>query len=67
MMKKLSHSAALLIVLTLSVFNISAQGIPAKSFGTIYQETISWSPFPAFPPEARLAILVGEPKAAGPM
>ena len=66
-MKKLSYSAAaLLIVLILSVFNISAQGIPAKSFGAIYQETISWSPFPAFPPEARLAILVGEPKAAGP-
>ncbi|MES1221025.1 MAG: cupin domain-containing protein [Bacteroidota bacterium] len=66
-MKKLPHcSAVLLVLLASSVFTVSAQGISAKSFGAIYQENITWLPFPAFPPEARLAILVGDPKSAGP-
>ncbi|MDN3546739.1 cupin domain-containing protein [Mucilaginibacter aquaedulcis] len=43
-----------------------AQGISSKKFGVIYQENIKWLQFPAFPPEARLAILVGNPKQAGP-
>jgi quercetin dioxygenase-like cupin family protein len=43
-----------------------AQGLPNNRFGYIYTEDIRWSPFPAFPPEARLAILVGNPKMSGP-
>jgi quercetin dioxygenase-like cupin family protein len=66
-MKKLNH---LLIVLFFVTFvgatNLSAQGLPNKSFGGIYQENIKWSLFPAFPAEARLAILVGNPKQAEP-
>jgi quercetin dioxygenase-like cupin family protein len=66
-MKKLIH---LLIVSFFAVFlnaaSVSAQGLPNKTFGAIYQENIKWSPFPAFPPQARLAVLVGNPKQAEP-
>jgi quercetin dioxygenase-like cupin family protein len=40
---------------------------PGESvFRAILPEDIEWKPFPAFPPSARLAVLVGEPTKAGP-
>jgi quercetin dioxygenase-like cupin family protein len=36
------------------------------AFRSILPEEIDWKPFPAFPPPARLAVLVGEPTQAGP-
>jgi quercetin dioxygenase-like cupin family protein len=36
------------------------------SFRIILSEDIEWKPFPSFPPEARLAVLVGNPSEAGP-
>jgi quercetin dioxygenase-like cupin family protein len=35
-------------------------------FKSILPEDVDWKPFPAFPPAARLAVLVGEPTQAGP-
>ena len=35
-------------------------------FKSILSEEIDWKPFPAFPPSARLAVLVGEPSQGGP-
>jgi quercetin dioxygenase-like cupin family protein len=35
-------------------------------FHAIRPEDIAWKPFPAFPPEARLASLVGDPAKPGP-
>jgi quercetin dioxygenase-like cupin family protein len=35
-------------------------------FRAIHAEDVEWKPFPAFPPEARLAILVGDPMQPGP-
>lgn len=35
-------------------------------FRSILSEDIAWRAFDAFPPEARLAILVGDPAQAGP-
>src|SRR6516162_2188827 len=35
-------------------------------FRSILPEDIDWKPFPAFPPEARLATLVGHPSEPGP-
>ena len=35
-------------------------------FRTLLPEDIDWKPFPAFPPTVRLAVLVGNPSAAGP-
>jgi quercetin dioxygenase-like cupin family protein len=37
-----------------------------SNFRSILPEDIEWKPFPAFPPEARLAVLVGEPTQPGP-
>jgi len=40
---------------------------PGESrFLSILPEDIDWKPFPAFPPSARLAILVGDPRQPGP-
>jgi hypothetical protein len=35
-------------------------------FRSILPEDIEWKPFPAFPPSARLAVLVGHPSEPGP-
>ncbi|MEJ0067021.1 MAG: cupin domain-containing protein [Caulobacteraceae bacterium] len=35
-------------------------------FHAIHAEDIEWRPFAAYPPAARLAILVGDPAKAGP-
>ncbi|HWY14228.1 MAG TPA: cupin domain-containing protein [Rhizomicrobium sp.] len=35
-------------------------------FHAIHAEDIEWKPFPAFPLDARLAILVGDPGKTGP-
>lgn len=34
-------------------------------FKSILPEDVDWKPFPAFPPSARLAVLVGHPSTAG--
>ncbi len=36
------------------------------TFRSVLPEDIDWKPFPAFPPTARLAIVVGEPSEPGP-
>jgi len=35
-------------------------------FRSILPEDIVWKPFPAFPPSARLAVVVGQPSQPGP-
>jgi len=35
-------------------------------FRSILPEDVDWKPFQAFPPSARLAVLIGEPTQAGP-
>jgi hypothetical protein len=35
-------------------------------FKSVLSEDIDWQPFPAFPPSVRLAVVVGQPSAAGP-
>jgi quercetin dioxygenase-like cupin family protein len=37
-----------------------------SAFKAILPEEIDWKPFPAFPPPARLAIVVGQPLQQGP-
>jgi quercetin dioxygenase-like cupin family protein len=46
--------------------NVTNTPARAVSFPFHPPEPIDWQPFPAFPPSARLAILVGEPLKAGP-
>ena len=35
-------------------------------YRSVLPEEIDWKPFPAFPPSARLAIVVGDPSEPGP-
>jgi quercetin dioxygenase-like cupin family protein len=35
-------------------------------FGSTFSEDIEWQPFPAFPPPARLAVVVGDTSEAAP-
>jgi quercetin dioxygenase-like cupin family protein len=37
-----------------------------SKFRSMLPEDIDWKPFPAFPPTARLAVLVGDPTQPGP-
>jgi quercetin dioxygenase-like cupin family protein len=57
---------AILSILLLTYASGSAQGLPNKTFGSITQANIHWKPFAAFPPSARLAILVGDVKRSEP-
>ena len=36
------------------------------TFRSVHPEDIGWQPFPAFPPSARLAVVVGKPTEPGP-
>jgi quercetin dioxygenase-like cupin family protein len=45
---------------------LRAQQPGQADFRSILPEDIDWKPFPAFPPEARLAVVVGQPTEAGP-
>jgi len=40
---------------------VVAHPLTLAAFGAILPEEIEWKPFPAFPPSARLAVVVGEP------
>jgi hypothetical protein len=40
--------------------------VDEDSFRTILPEEIVWKPFPAFPPGARLAVMIGHPAEPGP-
>lgn len=40
--------------------------LSANTFGHILPENMTWRAFPAFPPEARLSVLVGDPAKPGP-
>src|SRR2546430_16549632 len=42
-----------------------AHPLTLAAFGGILSEEIEWKPFPAFPPSARLAVVVGEPSEKG--
>jgi quercetin dioxygenase-like cupin family protein len=42
------------------------QGLPVKQFGAALPENMSWQAFPAFPPEARLSVVAGDPSKPGP-
>ncbi|WP_395402353.1 cupin domain-containing protein [Pseudoduganella sp. UC29_106] len=40
--------------------------LPLNQFGSVLGENLQWQAFPAFPPEARLAVVVGNPKEPAP-
>jgi len=66
-MKKTNYFITLLCITAfLSTNRTNAQSLSNNELGDIYAENIKWSAFPAFPPEARLAVLIGDPKKVAP-
>jgi quercetin dioxygenase-like cupin family protein len=45
---------------------MSAHPLDQAVFGAVLPEDINWEPFPAFPPSARLAVVVGDTSQAAP-
>jgi quercetin dioxygenase-like cupin family protein len=43
-----------------------SSALPLNQFGSVLGENLQWQSFPAFPPEARLAVVVGNPKESAP-
>ena len=43
---------------------MSAHPLDQAVFGAVLPEDINWEPFPAFPPSARLAVVVGDTSQA---
>jgi quercetin dioxygenase-like cupin family protein len=46
--------------------SVERHSLSPKVFGSILPEAVEWLPFAAFPPDAQLAVLVGDPKQTGP-
>src|SRR5580698_8376553 len=42
------------------------QGLPNKSFGSVYPEDIRWLPYPALGKNAQSALIVGDPSMPAP-
>lgn len=64
-MKRIFLKTLSLIFLSIIVVNVQAQGLQAKKLGQIRPDSITWQSFAAFPPEVRLAVLIGNPITAG--
>ena len=68
-MKKSRRTFLLAISIVFVLLNdskIEAQGVSNKIFGSVIEKNLNWVPFPAFPPEARIAVVVGNPNLPGP-
>jgi quercetin dioxygenase-like cupin family protein len=66
-MKKINYLLPLLyFIISLPTIKIQAQGLTNNQLGEVYPENIKWTSFPAFPPSASIALLVGDPNKAEP-
>ncbi len=45
---------------------MQARHVDPVEFGAVLPEDVEWEPFAAFPPSARLAVVVGRPTEPGP-
>ncbi len=65
----MSPKAIAIALLTLAMCTITpvdAQGLRTDTVGSVHSEDIAFAPFAAFPPGASLAVVAGDPAAAGP-
>lgn len=65
----MSPRAGHVLALTLAMCTIApgnAQSLPTDKVGSVHGEDIGFAPFAAFPPEAGLAKVAGDPAAPGP-
>ncbi len=59
-------NAALAFMACTTASAAQADGLPNDVFGAVLQEDVQWAPFAGFPAQARLAVLVGDPKKQEP-
>jgi quercetin dioxygenase-like cupin family protein len=66
MKNQLLTASALLAGVVIATNSARAEPLSPKTFSSVRPENLKFEPFPAFPPGAKLAVVVGEPSKAGP-
>lgn len=61
-----NKKSILLLLLSIALLQCDAQKLPLNKFGEVWQDSIQWNSFAAFPGKVKLAILVGDPKNHSP-
>lgn len=61
-----NKKSLLLLLLSIALLQCDAQKLPLNKFGEVWQDSIQWNSFAAFPGKVKLAILVGDPKNHSP-
>jgi len=66
MRSHLLTASALLAGVLIATNSAGAEPLSPKTFSSVRPETLKFEPFPAFPPGAKLVVVVGEPAKPGP-
>ncbi len=61
-----NKKSLLLLLLSIALLQCDAQKLSLNKFGEVWQDSIQWNSFAAFPGKVKLAILVGDPKNHSP-
>lgn len=61
-----NKKSILLLLLSIALLQCDAQKLPLNKFGEVWQDSIQWNSFAAFPAKVKLAILVGDPNNHSP-
>lgn len=65
-MEASNKKSILLLLLSIALLQCDAQKLSLNKFGEVWQDSIQWNSFAAFPGKVKLAILVGDPKNHSP-
>ena len=66
MRRRLFIAWALLAGVLIATTSAGAEPLSPKSFGSVRPEALKFEPFSAFPPGAKLVVVVGDPTKPGP-
>lgn len=66
MRRHLLTASVLLAGILFATMSAGAEPLSPKTFGSVRPETLEFKPFPAFPPGAKLVVVVGDPTKPGP-
>jgi quercetin dioxygenase-like cupin family protein len=66
MRSRLLTASALLAGILIATNSAAAAPLSSKTFSSVRPENLQFEPFPAFPPGAKLVVVVGDPSKPGP-
>jgi quercetin dioxygenase-like cupin family protein len=66
MRRHLLTTSVLLACVLIATRSAGAESLSPKTFGSVRPEALKFEPFPAFPPGAKLVVVVGDPTKPGP-